>query len=259
MLRYAIAILLCCSSLAYAAQPSVLMLEFNEAPFTEIDGKANSIEQIKHDIVFGAGSKGWVLVKDEPNAMTLRLQKRDWSLDVLVSYRAKSFKVSYLNSNNLGYGTMVDGSRLIHPNYNRWIPAMIKAISPATIGTGATSSVAVSGSTMALHYHRPRGDYSGWGLHLSGDVFGSSPTWFQPLKWSGMDEFGAIYVVNVHDEKNIPEDAQASYILHNGDAKDQCGQDMPWDYKKSKEIYVVSEDCSIYYSLEDAKKSKHYR
>ncbi|MBB2910158.1 pullulanase-type alpha-1,6-glucosidase [Streptosporangium becharense] len=65
-----------------------------------------------------------------------------------------------------------------------------------------------------VRYHRPDGNYDGWGLHLWGDV--AQPTeWATPLRPAGEDAFGAYFRVP------LKEDAKTvSYIIHRGDEKD---------------------------------------
>ncbi|MET8338434.1 pullulanase-associated domain-containing protein [Streptosporangium canum] len=50
------------------------------------------------------------------------------------------------------------------------------------------------GERFNLHYHRPDGNYEGWGLHLWGDV--ATPTeWATPLQPAGEDGFGVHFRV----------------------------------------------------------------
>ncbi|MEV6784565.1 pullulanase-type alpha-1,6-glucosidase [Streptomyces sp. NPDC051098] len=65
-----------------------------------------------------------------------------------------------------------------------------------------------------LHYHRPDGDYDGWGLHTWTGA--ANPTdWSEPLRPVRTDAYGATF--------EVPLAAGAgslSYILHKGDQKD---------------------------------------
>ncbi|GAA3136998.1 hypothetical protein GCM10010466_29760 [Planomonospora alba] len=76
------------------------------------------------------------------------------------------------------------------------------------------TSRAAAENVAILHYHRPDGNYDGWGLHLWGDV--AQPTeWAQPLMPAGRDGFGVHYRVPLAEgAKNV------SYIIHKGDDKD---------------------------------------
>ncbi|WP_415950726.1 pullulanase-type alpha-1,6-glucosidase [Streptomyces sp. KLOTTS4A1] len=65
-----------------------------------------------------------------------------------------------------------------------------------------------------LHYHRPDGDYEGWGLHTWTGA--ANPTdWAKPLLPSRTDAYGAVYEVPLADGAT-----SLSYILHKGDEKD---------------------------------------
>jgi hypothetical protein len=66
-----------------------------------------------------------------------------------------------------------------------------------------------------IHYHRPAGDYAGWGLHLWGDADEPAVTWQNPLQPVGQDDFGLVFRVNLKENA-----AFVGYILHKGDEKD---------------------------------------
>ncbi|MGK5677676.1 pullulanase-type alpha-1,6-glucosidase [Actinoplanes sp. URMC 104] len=68
--------------------------------------------------------------------------------------------------------------------------------------------------TATIHYRRPGGDYSGWGLHVW-DGAATATDWASPLPPTGTDTFGAYW--------KVPLAAGATgvnYIIHKGDAKD---------------------------------------
>ncbi|MFI6888326.1 pullulanase-type alpha-1,6-glucosidase [Streptosporangium canum] len=87
----------------------------------------------------------------------------------------------------------------------------------AYVGSGVAEvhpTRAAAENVAILHYHRPDGNYQGWGLHLWGDV--ATPTeWATPLRPAGEDGFG------VHFRVPLTEGAKnVSYIIHKGDEKD---------------------------------------
>ncbi|MDP9862279.1 MULTISPECIES: pullulanase-type alpha-1,6-glucosidase [Streptosporangium] len=87
----------------------------------------------------------------------------------------------------------------------------------AYVGSGVAKvhpTRAAAENVAILHYHRPDGNYEGWGLHLWGDV--ATPTeWATPLQPAGKDGFG------VHFRVPLTEGAKnVSYIIHKGDEKD---------------------------------------
>ncbi|MER7048294.1 pullulanase-type alpha-1,6-glucosidase [Streptomyces jumonjinensis] len=65
-----------------------------------------------------------------------------------------------------------------------------------------------------LHYHRPDGEYDGWGLHTWTGA--ADPTdWSKPLKPIRENAYGATFEVPL-----APGATSLSYILHKGDEKD---------------------------------------
>ncbi|MER6914218.1 pullulanase-type alpha-1,6-glucosidase [Streptomyces sp. NPDC000594] len=65
-----------------------------------------------------------------------------------------------------------------------------------------------------LRYHRPGGDYDGWGLHTWTGA--AEPTdWSRPLKPVAQDAYGVTFEVPL-----APGATSLSYILHKGDEKD---------------------------------------
>ncbi len=92
---------------------------------------------------------------------------------------------------------------------------------------------ALAANTARVHYHRPRADYDGWGLHTWEDAV--SPTaWPSPMPPSGRDDWGVWWDVPVK-----PGAAKLGVIVHKGDQKDP-GPDMFLDLAKQKEVWVVS-------------------
>ncbi|MFI9559632.1 pullulanase-type alpha-1,6-glucosidase [Nonomuraea endophytica] len=75
---------------------------------------------------------------------------------------------------------------------------------------------AAADGVAVLHYHRPDGNYDGWGLHVWGGA--ATPTeWNAPLPPSGRGVFGVYWRVPLADgAKGL------SYIVHKGEEKDQA-------------------------------------
>jgi hypothetical protein len=84
--------------------------------------------------------------------------------------------------------------------------------------TTFTSQAAAQGFA-TVHYQRPDGDYTGWGLHIWGDAAaeGVATEWTSPRQPDGVDEFGAYWNVPVDDV-----DAALNFIIHKGDDKAQA-------------------------------------
>ncbi len=87
--------------------------------------------------------------------------------------------------------------------------------------------------TARIHYHRPRGDYDGWGLHAWDGVV-KEPLWTAPLQPNGRDDWGAWWDVPLKDGAT-----RLGVIVHKGDQKDP-GPDMFLDLSKQKEAWIVT-------------------
>ncbi len=107
-------------------------------------------------------------------------------------------------------------------------------VAPALDRAHAQSAApALAANTARVHYHRPRADYDGWGLHTWEDAV--SPTaWPSPMPPAGRDDYGVWW-----DVPFKPGGAKLGFIVHKGDQKDP-GPDMFLDLAKQKEVWVVS-------------------
>ena len=84
-----------------------------------------------------------------------------------------------------------------------------------------------------IHYHRPKGDYEGWGLHAWEDT-PLNVAWPSPLPASGRDDWGVYFDVPIK-----PDGKRLGLIVHRGDQKDP-GPDLFLDLTKSREVWIVS-------------------
>ncbi|WBB54024.1 pullulanase-type alpha-1,6-glucosidase [Verrucosispora sp. WMMD573] len=92
----------------------------------------------------------------------------------------------------------------------------------------------VEEGTAVIHYHRPDGDYDGWGLHLWDGA--ATPTdWAKPMPPTRVDSFGAEFRVP------LAEGATGlSYIIHRGDEKD-LPQDQRLDFTEAgREVWLLA-------------------
>ncbi|MBQ1050499.1 pullulanase-type alpha-1,6-glucosidase [Micromonospora sp. C51] len=92
----------------------------------------------------------------------------------------------------------------------------------------------VEEGTAVIHYHRPDGDYDGWGLHLWDGA--ATPTdWAKPMPPTRVDSFGAEFRVP------LAEGATGlSYIIHRGDEKD-LPQDQRLDFADAgREVWLLA-------------------
>ena len=87
-----------------------------------------------------------------------------------------------------------------------------------------------------VHYYRPDGDYTGWGLHTWTGA--ATPTdWSRPLAPVSSDAFGAVF------EVPLAEGATSlSYIVHRGDEKDVPGDRSLEFGSHGKEVWLVGGD-----------------
>ncbi|MDN3297354.1 pullulanase-type alpha-1,6-glucosidase [Streptomyces ficellus] len=89
-----------------------------------------------------------------------------------------------------------------------------------------------------IHYHRPGGDYDGWGLHTWTGA--ATPTdWSKPLQPARRDAFGLTF------EVPLAEGATSlSYIVHKGDEKD-IPADRSLDFGTyGKEVWLLTGDST---------------
>jgi hypothetical protein len=111
-----------------------------------------------------------------------------------------------------------------------------------------------------INYHRNDGKYEKWGVHLwkSPNMPLPDIEWPNPMMPTGKGEFGVYWWADL-SEFNTGSRAQVNYIIHKGDIKEQGAKDMAFDGNAHKAIWVVNNDRTIYYSLEDALKSESYK
>ena len=104
---------------------------------------------------------------------------------------------------------------------------------------------------VTVHYHRPDGQYAGWGLHLwqindAGQFIADYPgvAFPQPLLPSGLDDYGAVFQVEAA-KFTAAGAAGFGLIVHQGDTKDPDG-DRFWHFSAGGEIWLVSGDATIF-------------
>jgi hypothetical protein len=104
-----------------------------------------------------------------------------------------------------------------------------------------TSQAAAQGS-VTIHYQRPDGNYTDWGLHLWGDAIDPSEIteWAAPKPPTGTDDFGAYWEVSIQNT-----DGPVNFIIHSGDAKDP-GPDQSLDPALQASAWVQSGDPTVY-------------
>ena len=123
------------------------------------------------------------------------------------------------------------------------------AAGKTVVSASRSVSVAPVVTTAVIHYKRPGGDYSDWGLHLWGDGV-TTPTadWGAPQQESGIDDFGAYFNVPLTDDTK-----RLWFIVHrpSGDTVPDTrepGGDRSFVPMQNPEIWLVQGDPTIYLS-----------
>jgi hypothetical protein len=89
---------------------------------------ARSAADVKRAILIAGTKKGWKAIKETADNVRLEYNARGKHLVVIdVRYNAKSFGVKYAGSENMNYEER-DGTRVIHPKYNKWVSDLIQSI-----------------------------------------------------------------------------------------------------------------------------------
>lgn len=94
-----------------------------------------------------------------------------------------------------------------------------------------------------LHYFRPDGNYTGWGLHLWGDGYaGPAIDWGKAAPFTGIDTYGAFWDIAYKGTGGL------NFIIHKGDEKDTPNDNEFKDAGQVKELWMVSSDANGYTS-----------
>jgi alpha-amylase len=99
-------------------------------------------------------------------------------------------------------------------------------------------------ATATVHYNRPAGDYGTWGLHLWGDAVATPTDWSAPLQRSGIDSYGAYFVIPLKND-TVP----VNFIVHPPGADErEPGGDRSFVPLDHPEIWLKQGDPAIYFS-----------
>jgi len=119
-------------------------------------------------------------------------------------------------------------------------------VPPSGGGGGPTPPINIK-----VHYNRPDGMYTGWGLHVwqlndAGQYVADYPgvTFPQPLMPAGFDNYGAVFQIEAAKFTHAAA-AGMGFIVHQGDAKDPDG-DRLWKFSDGGELWLKSADATIY-------------
>ncbi len=112
---------------AIAREPVPVIDLPNNAVATN-SGKTVTAEQVKQAILTAAASKGWTVAQQPDRQLVATILVRNKHTVVVdIAYSAESYSIVYKDSINMKFG-VVDGSKVIHPYYNRWTQALKEAI-----------------------------------------------------------------------------------------------------------------------------------
>jgi len=84
----------------------------------------------------------WQLEGEQDNHLVAALYIRSHVARVFITYDAQAVWIQYADSQNLSYRVGHDGSRYIHPNYNRWVGNLARDLQRA-LPLGAQASLPV--------------------------------------------------------------------------------------------------------------------
>ena len=272
MRNLALVLLLFIPLTVFADQTTVPLEDFQSIKMSLAENAKISANVLRDYIASAAQSNEFKVAETTDNSSTLRYETADFYIDVLAAYDNKSIKISYKGSSGLDYHVDSDGTPYISPRYNMHIRKLIASLGGKFILEIPGGSTLINGLNIGVprdgfftvHYYRKLKDWTGkgacsfglcWGLYVWGDATSVSLTWSSPIYPKVFDDFGAIYYAKQNKDSDSND---LYYILHLGDTKDQCGNDMEWDVKKGTAIFVVEGDCNIYYDLSGALASPKY-
>jgi hypothetical protein len=129
-------------------------------------------------------------------------------------------------------------------------------------GASGPAPVRLPEDKVAVHYHRPDGRYEGWSLYAwesfqrPSDPSSSRPirgfSWWDPLPAAGRDGFGVFWLLDSAEFGN----GWVNFVVHAGERKDHCGQDLRWHVADSREVWLNAGECRHHLSREAAERAR---
>lgn len=111
---------------------SVPIVNIEDQAIVREDGKALTAEQVKHAIITaGSADKKiiWDINEEKEGHFVAKLVVRGKHTVVVdIFYSATRLSIKYRDSINLNHEKDKEGPGLIHPNYNRWVDDLLRAI-----------------------------------------------------------------------------------------------------------------------------------
>ena len=98
--------------------------------FPSAEASKNISEKKMHDaIVKACADTGWRVSEPSSNTIEATIMVRNkHTVVVSIPYTATHYSINYKASTNMEYKAKSDGSAVIHPNYNKWVGILDKAI-----------------------------------------------------------------------------------------------------------------------------------
>ncbi len=109
------------------------------------------------------------------------------------------------------------------------------------LAAAAAAQTPLPTNTARVHYQRPDGVYTKWGLHAWEDT-SATVTWDKPLAQAGKDDWGAYFDIPLK-----PGASKVAFIVHQGDTKDP-GADMWFDLSRGRELFLKSGSTNVAYT-----------
>ena len=134
----------------------------------------------------------------------------------------------------------------------RYCFLLVMLVFLAGIWAPATAKSAIPAGSVRIHYQRTNTDYAGWTIYDWTGAKNPSPSWLNPATPSpGSDEFGVYWDIALANAAS-----QLFFIVRNADGSvKNCQSDMVLDLSKGKEIWLLQDDCSTYFTRPRAGKS----
>ncbi|HEY7873388.1 MAG TPA: hypothetical protein VIC31_11795 [Rudaea sp.] len=117
MLRSRISLLLLLPAL-------LLLMAFRQVPLVDpapiaVPAKL-SLVQVDKAVKQALVKREWLINSDQPGKLTATYARRDFSVQIGITYDTKQVQIKYLGSSNLKY-EVKNGQAWIHKNYQSWI------------------------------------------------------------------------------------------------------------------------------------------
>lgn len=114
------------------ARSSVPIVNVEDQALAREDGKVLTADQVKRAIILAGSSKKklmWNISEEGDGRLKGKLVVRGKHTAIVdILYSATRLSIRYRDSTNLNYEKDRDGRDMIHPNYNRWVNDLLRAI-----------------------------------------------------------------------------------------------------------------------------------